>query len=388
VQKYYDRNRAEQFTDEQQVQARHILFLISANASEKEKDLIETNAETILKRAKSGEDFAALAGEYSEDTQTAKNGGDLGLFARGRMVKPFEEAAFSMAVGEISDLVETSFGLHIIKVEAIQPERVKPLDEVVGEINGTLRTQGSREVAENRAREDRAKIADDTTLSQFAKSAGMSVDETPFVAKDETIPGLGSRPKLIQTASDLALHGISEPVRVDENWYLVSLQERIESRIPELTEVQEEVERSYRGEQAEKLAEEKARKLHAHLTKTKNINNLAKAEGLTVEETGPFARRGNYIPKIGNIPDLKTAAFQLTAEKPVVPKSYAWGGNAYVAVLKEHIPADSEELEKQRDDLRKSLLQRKQEAANLEFLRYLKEQSSIEYNQQMLLGAS
>jgi len=168
----------------------------------------------------------------------------------------------------------------------------------------------------------------------------------------------------------------------------VSLQERIESRIPDLAQVQEEVERRCRGEQAEQLAEEKAQKLHAHLKKTRDINNLAKAEGLTVEETGPFARQGNYIPKIGNIPDLKTAAFQLTPEEPVVQKSYAWGGNAFIAVLKEHIPADSEELEKQRDDLRKSLLQRKQTAAYREFIRYLKEQSSIEYNQQTLLGAS
>ncbi len=388
VQKYYDTNKAEQYTEEQQVHARHILFSIPANASEGEKGQIRTSAETTLKRAKSGEDFATLAGEYSEDTQTAENGGDLGLFARGRMVEPFEEAAFSMAVGEISDLVETSFGVHIIKVEAIQSERVKPLDEVVDEITGTLRTQGSREVAENRAREDRAKITDDMTLSQFAEAIQLRLDETPLVAKNETIPGLGSKPKLIQTASELALQGISEPVRIDENWYVVSLHERIESRIPELADVQLQVEKRYRGEQAEQLAEEKAQKLHAHLKKTKNIKNLAKAEGLTVEETGPFARRGNYIPKIGNIPELKTAAFQLTPEEPVVPKSYAWGGNAFVAVLKEHIPADSEELEKQRDDLRKSLLERKQAAANLEFIRYLKEQSSIEYNQQTLLGAS
>ena len=388
LQKFYDTNKAAQFTEEQQVQARHILFLVSDNVSEEEKGRIRTGAEAVLKRAKSGEDFAALAEEYSEDTATAENGGDLGLFAQGRMVKPFEEAAFSLAAGEISDLVETTYGFHIIKVEAIQPERVQPLDEIAEEVTETLRTQGSREVAENRARKDRAKIADDMTLSQFAASIEVSIDETPLVAKNETIPGLGSRPKLIQTASDLALQGISEPVRIDESWYIVSLQERVESHIPELGQVREEVEKRYRGEQAEQLAEEKAQKLHAHLEKTKDIKNLAKAEGLTVEETGPFARRGNYIPKIGNIPDLKTAAFRLTPEEPVVPRSYAWGGDVFVAVLKKHIPADSEEFEKQRDDLRKSLLQRKKTAANREFIRYLKEHSSIEYNQQTLLGAS
>ena len=89
--------------------------------------------------------------------------------------------------------METTYGFHIIKVEAIQPERVQPLDEVAEEVTETLRTQGSREVAENQARKDRAKIADDMTLSQFAASIAVSIDETPLVAKNETIPGLGSR---------------------------------------------------------------------------------------------------------------------------------------------------------------------------------------------------
>jgi len=160
VQKMYDTKKADQFTEEQQVQARHILFLVSDNISEQDKGQIRATAETILERAKSGEDFTALAEKYSEDTATAESGGDLGLFARGRMVKPFEEAAFSMDAGEIGDLVETTYGFHIIKVEAIQPERVQPLDEVVDEITATLRTERSREVAENRARQDRAKIAD------------------------------------------------------------------------------------------------------------------------------------------------------------------------------------------------------------------------------------
>ena len=388
VHDFYEKNKEERFTDEKQVQARHILFSIADSASSDAKEDVRNTAAGILERARGGEDFAALAEEYSQDTGTASKGGDLGLFGRGRMVKPFEEAAFSMEVGGISDLVETTFGFHIIKVEAIEPEHVRPLEEVADEVTEELLKQGSQALAEQRAQEDRKKISAETTLAQFAESSGLESQESPLVAKGETIPGLGHRPRLIEAASEQAVGQISDPIGIAGSWYLVSLQERTTSRIPDFAQVQEEAEKQYRSEQAEILAREKADKLFAKLQETKDLANLAKAEGLTIEETGPFARRGSYIPKIGTLPDLKTAAFRLKPEAPVAPQSYAWGGNAFIAVLKEHIPADLEEFEKQRDSLRESLLQRKKTAANREFIKYLKEQYTIEYKQQNLLSTS
>ena len=87
------------------------------------------------------------------------------------------------------------------------------------------------------------------------------------------------------------------------------------------------------------------------------------------------------------MPDLKTEAFRLTPAAPVASQSYIWGGNAFIAVLKEYIPADPEQLEEQRDDLRQSLLQRKKTATYQEFTKYLKERAKIEYNQRNLLSA-
>ena len=116
---FYNTYKDERFTEEKQVQARHILFSIADSASDERRADTRSAAQMILERARAGEDFAALAKEYSQDTGTASSGGDLGFFGRGRMVKPFEEAAFGMDVGQVSDLVETPFGFHIIKVEAI-----------------------------------------------------------------------------------------------------------------------------------------------------------------------------------------------------------------------------------------------------------------------------
>lgn len=385
---FYEAHKDERFTEEKQVQARHILFSVANSASDESQADTRSTAQGILERARRGEDFTALAEEYSQDTGTASKGGDLGFFGRGRMVKPFEEAAFGMAVGQVSDLVETTFGFHIIKVEAIQPERIKPLEDVADEVTAELLEQKGRAIAEKRAREDRKNMTAGMTLVQFAESAGLEVEETPLVTQNETIPSLGRRPKLIETAFGQAQGQISAPVQVGDTWFLVSLVERAPSRIPAFTEVQGEVEEQYRSEQAEILAKEKAAKLLTKLKETKDMVSLAKAEALTVEETGAFTRRGGYVPKIGALPDLKTAAFRLKPEDPVAAQSYIWGGNAFIVVLKEYIPADPEQLEERRDDLRLSLLQRKKTSAYQEFTKYLKEHAKIEYNQRNLLSAS
>lgn len=124
IQRYYDQHRNE-FG---QVKARHILFSLRPKPDQQtppDKEKVRQKALQVLQRLRAGEDFATLAREYSEDPGTKENGGDLGFFSRGRMVKEFEEAAFSLAPGQISDLVETTYGFHIIKVEE---KRTAPLD--------------------------------------------------------------------------------------------------------------------------------------------------------------------------------------------------------------------------------------------------------------------
>ncbi|TQQ84006.1 peptidylprolyl isomerase [Peptacetobacter hominis] len=118
MEKYYEENKDSYKVDE--VEASHILIKITdddGNAmSDADKKKAKAKAEKILKEVKNGGDFAELAKKYSEDPGSAENGGSLGTFGKGQMVEPFEEAAFSMEPGEISDLVETDYGYHIIKV--------------------------------------------------------------------------------------------------------------------------------------------------------------------------------------------------------------------------------------------------------------------------------
>lgn len=380
----YNDNKDTRFTTPARVHVRHILFSLSADASAEDREKARATANDVLKRARAGEDFATLAKAYSQDTATAAKGGDLGTFARGRMVKPFEEAAFNLPAGGISDPVETPFGLHLIKVEEVLPEQARPLDEVKEEIRQELAQARARDLARDRVRADRSKTQNGTSLAEVAQAAGLTVVETPLVARDETLPDVGRQPTLIEAAFGLSPQQMSEPVQGQDTWYLLSLSEKVPSAIPDFATVAEEAEKRWKSDKAEQLAQEKANALLARVKETKDLAAVAAQEHSKVEETGPFTRQGGYIPKIGSLADLKKAAFRLTSEAPVVPQTYLWGGNAFVAVLKERIPPSPQEFEKQKAAIREELLKRKQNVVVDEFVRYLKQRVTITYNQDVL----
>ncbi len=147
IKKYYNDYNA-QFAAPERVKASHILFKFDEGADQASKDKLRKEAEAVLKRAKNGEDFAALAEQFSDDI-TAKEGGDLGFFSRGLMVPPFEDAAFGLEIGQISDLVETKFGYHIIKVTDKKDAGKLPLEDVKERIEDYLIMQKKREAVKN-----------------------------------------------------------------------------------------------------------------------------------------------------------------------------------------------------------------------------------------------
>jgi len=140
VSDFYQKNQ-DKFQQGPRVRASHILITVPQNADAATKQQAKTKAEGILKDLKGGKDFAATAKENSQDPGSAVNGGDLGFFEQGQMVPPFEQAAFALKPGEMSELVESQFGYHIIKVAEKQAQRVVPLDEAKGQIEQYLGQQ-------------------------------------------------------------------------------------------------------------------------------------------------------------------------------------------------------------------------------------------------------
>jgi peptidyl-prolyl cis-trans isomerase C len=139
ISEYYKNNQS-QFVESESVNASHILVKVDKNAGKEVRDAAKKKIDDLLKKIKKGEDFSKLAKENSDDSASGKNGGDLGFFKKGDMVPPFEKAAFSLNKGEISDVVETDFGYHIIKISDKKPGRTVPLSEVHDKLKNFLRS--------------------------------------------------------------------------------------------------------------------------------------------------------------------------------------------------------------------------------------------------------
>ena len=137
---FYKKN-PDRFKQGERVRASHILITVPQGADGPTKDKAREKAEGLLKKIKAGGDFAALAKENSQDPGSAVQGGDLGFFQPGQMVGPFNDVAFKMAPGAVSDLVETQFGFHIIKVVDKQEGRMVPLEEVRPQLTQFLENQ-------------------------------------------------------------------------------------------------------------------------------------------------------------------------------------------------------------------------------------------------------
>ena len=155
VERFYEENE-DRLTLPEQVRVRHILLKWKPMGTQDDRAAIRELMQPILERAREGEDFAALAREFSEDSATKVNGGDTGFFYRGTMVPDFERVAFSLKPGEVSDPVDTVFGVHILKLEERQEARLLPLDEVREQLRDYVREEKMEAAVEAKIDELRA----------------------------------------------------------------------------------------------------------------------------------------------------------------------------------------------------------------------------------------
>jgi len=374
VAEYYALHKDDKFTEPEQVRARHILVKTAADAGPDAKAAARKKAEELLAKVKAGADFAALAKERSEDAGSAANGGDLGLFTRGRMTPAFEEAAFALQGGGLSDVVETPFGFHVIKVEEHRPGGVKPLETVHDEIVDTLKRERSLALARKQAEEDRRKIARGTPFAEAL--AGRTIEETPPFAKGAEVPGVGRVPGFAESAFALREGEVSNLIESPDAIYLLAPFAYSEAHAPPLDEVRERVTADARRERGEAAARERADKLLARAREI-GLDQAAAEAGVQVEETGPF-ERVDSIPKIGRVADLTADAFTLTPEAPLAPKVYGTGGDAIVVALRVRTPADMAGFEGAKDGLRETLLKQKREAVLTAYLSYLMKRAQSE----------
>jgi len=196
---YYNEH-ASQFAQPEERQASHILISVAANASAAEKKAAEEKARKVAQEAKqSPANFAQLANQYSQDTGSASQGGDLGFFARGAMVKPFEDAVFKMAPGEVSEPVMSDFGYHIIKLVTVKPGKTRALQDLHNEITQELKKQkAGKKFAESAENFSNLVYEQGDSLKPVAQQLGLQVEKSAWVSRMASDTPLLNNPKLLQ----------------------------------------------------------------------------------------------------------------------------------------------------------------------------------------------
>jgi peptidyl-prolyl cis-trans isomerase D len=376
---FYQQNIS-QYTTPEQLAASHILFRLD----DKDEAAVRTQAEEVLKRARAGEDFAALAKEFSEDDSNNMSGGSLGEFGRGTMVPEFEQAAFALKPGEISDLVATSFGYHIIKVEQNQPATTRSLDEVRPEIEDQLKWQKAQDQAESTARELEAQVKSREDLDRLATERGLHVQDTGAFLRDEPIDGLGPAPEVSAQAFQLAEGAVSPALRVSRGWVLATVIGREEPRLPELTEVREQVRDDLTRERAAELARAKAGEIAALLKGSKDFAAAAAKAGLEVKPT-ELIPRGSPIPDLGVSADVDAVAFALP-EGGVSDPIATPQGTAIIRVTAKEGVTDAQ-IGEGMDQMREELVNQRRDRFFSGYMVEAKKQLRIQINQDTLQRA-
>jgi peptidyl-prolyl cis-trans isomerase D len=371
----------ENYKEPEKVRARHILFRIPPKAKTSEIQAIQKRAEMVLELARKGEDFAELARKYSEDS-TASKGGDLGYFTREDMVKPFSDSAFSLEKGEISGLVRTRFGLHIIKVEDIKEESIKPLSEVKESVIQSVKQEQASEIARQRAESfiDLSRSLDD--MQKAAREKSLPVKESGFFAADEPIPSLGSYPEISKAIFSLQLKEISPVLTLGEDQLVAQLIAIQDSRLKEFDEAKKEVREDWLAAQSKDLALKKAQEWLKAARKEGTINNVARNNNLQLKKTGLFTAISPARP-IGNQRDLVITAFALRPAQPVAPEVYEVDGKFLIMQLEDRQPATEEEFQKQRASLASQLLMAKREQTFSRWMIGIREKSDVEILQKL-----
>ena len=382
IQGYFNRNAKTRFTHPDQVHARHILIAVPAGATDNEKAAAKTKALDVLKQAQSGGDFAKLAAKYSDDPSNKLQGGDLGSFGRGQMVKPFEDAVFAMKPGQIT-MVETRFGFHIVKLEEFKLAHTDTIAEAKPKIIDELRTQAGAKLGRAAAQEDLAAGLAGASLQELAKKRGIDAVETPLFAQGEPAGGAERDRELMEAAFKLEA-GQAALVPEKGAPYVIKLLAKQPSRIPALKEIEPQVREALIRSTAEAEASQQADKILATIKNPADFDKAAAANKLAIKNVDPFLRADHRVPGIGEFPEVTDAAAAVPAIPGLIDRVMENGGNSYLLeVASRAEPADDEWKSAQKTFMQEYVEQRRAQAWT-GFLDQLKDQARIQIDSDQL----
>lgn len=359
-QSYYDQHR-EQYLVPEQVNVRHILIKSplpgpDGKVDPKALDAARAKAEDVLKQVKAGGNFAELAKKYSEDTGSAKNGGSLGWIGKGRTVPEFEKAAFSLPKGATSDLVQSSYGFHIIHVDDKQDAHTKSLDEVKSQIEPLIKQQKATQAAQHET-DQLLSDARSTSLEKAAAAKGLQVITTDFVGRNDLLPGIGSDPQFMTAAFRQNANAPPEQAQLHQGYAIYQVTAAKPPSTPTFEEIRGRVEQEFKNERAAQLLNQKTQELADRAKADHDLKKAAKELGAQYK-TSDFVLPDAQVPDIGSMTGAAAVAFTL---KPGEISGPIDSGNAgaVLAVIDRQAPTDQDYAAK-KDQIRDQLKQAKQ----------------------------
>lgn len=322
---------------------------------------IKKKADGVLKQAKSGGNFEALAKKYSEDDASKAKGGDLGWLVEGQTLPQFQDVAFSLTKGQVSDVVKLPYGFDIIKLLDKQTARTKSFEEVRSSILPILLEQKVNAQADNIASQmaDAVRQSDRQPIADIAKKLNLQLGETQPVTITDPVGPLGTSQDVSRMLFELQAGELSEPLHVDKGYVIISPKQIFPAHQATLAEVRPKVLSDYQQEKSGEQAQAKADQLAKRVQGGEPLDKVAKALGIEVKTSESFSRTGS-IPDIGSADQIEPA-FNMSVGQSAPAKNV--GGNWVVYKVVGHEAANPEDFAKQQADIQQQLLQAKQAAA-------------------------
>jgi peptidyl-prolyl cis-trans isomerase D len=376
IQRYYNDNR-QQYETPEQVRASHILF----ETAGKNEDEVKKRAEGVLQQAKSGTDFAELAKKFSEDKGSKDRGGDLDYFGRGRMVPEFEMAAFTMMPGQISELVKSQFGFHIIKVVDRRPATTRSLDEVRPQIQQQLALETADQRISDQAGDFAKRIDDPGDLETVAKSAGLTVQESGFFQRTDPVPGIGAAPDVSAEAFKLETGKVSGVLSTSRGPVFITVTEKKDPYVPKLDDVKSRVRDDLVRERATELSKQRASAIAGALKSAGDFAAAAKAQGLEAKDT-ELIPRNSALPDVGVSAEVDRVVFALPVGGVTDPIQTNEGTVIVRVVQREEVTP--EKVKQARETFRAELLNERRSRFFAAYMNKAREGIQIEVNNDVL----
>lgn len=373
IETYYINHKVE-FDNPETVTAQHIIVNVANWSDNASVTAAKKKIDSILKKVNSGKDFTKLAKEFSEGP-SATNGGDLGTFQKGEMVKEFETVAFSLEDGKSSNVIKSPYGFHIIKVNKHTLAKQLTIDEAKATIIKNIEATMVKSTFRNHVLKTYKQILDASNISAFIGTGNkLSVVETEFFSATDSIYPLGNDQRAKTSLFRLQSTEISNIITIKDKQYIFEIMDKKDAFIPELSKITNTVKKDFVKSEGAELAEKRAMELIAK----DNIKKISKITNIPYSTTPEFNRLAP-IPVIGPDSDLSNTIFN-TEEGKLLSQPFRSNGTSYIISVNEIKKPEMSELAGEKEAIEGYILNTKQDEAFRTFLNKLTKAATIEIN--------